>query len=330
MKKILQYLFEGDSLTQEDAKQILLKVGKGQHSEAEFASFLTVFRMRPLASEELAGFRDAMLELSLKINLAEYNAIDVVGTGGDGKNTFNISTLSAIIIAGAGVNVTKHGNYAASSNSGSSNVLEYLGYKFSNDINKLKSDLEKGNFCFLHAPLFHPAMKFIAPVRRALKFPTFFNILGPMINPASPKFQLLGVNNSENFNHYKNVYGKMDVSFAIINSFDGYDEVSLTADTNFVNNKVETKLSPEDFGFKKIESEKLYGGDTVKDAAKIFLNILEGKGTTEQNNVVIANAALGLNVFYPEKDLLECVEIARESLESKRALNKLKNITNNN
>lgn len=327
MKKTLQYLFEGNTLTQEEAKQILLKVGKGIHSEAEFASFLTVFKMRPLTSEELAGFRDAMAELSLKTDLSEYNAIDVVGTGGDGKNTFNISTLSAIIIAGAGVNVTKHGNYAASSTSGSSNVLEYLGYKFSNDINKLKSDLDKGNFCFLHAPLFHPAMKYIAPVRRALKFPTFFNILGPMINPSSPKFQLLGVNNNENFNHYKNVYKTLDVNFIIVNSLDGYDEVSLTADTHFASKNKEANLSPANFGFEKIEPEKLFGGESVEDAAKIFVSILEGNGTKEQNNVVMANAALGLNIVYPEKDLLECVAMARESLESKSALEKLTKVT---
>lgn len=326
MKKTLQYLFEGNKLTREQAKQSLLKVGKGMHSESEFASFLTVFKMRPITSEELAGFRDAMIELSLKTDLSEYNAIDIVGTGGDGKNTFNISTLSAIIIAGAEVNVTKHGNYAASSNSGSSNVLEYLGYKFSNDINKLKTDLERGNFCFLHAPLFHPAMKFIAPVRRALKFPTFFNILGPMTNPASPKFQLLGVNNNEVFNHYKNVYTKLDVNFAIINSLDGYDEVSLTANTRFADNNREINISPKHFGFDKIQPEKLFGGESVKDAAKIFTNILEGKGSPEQNSVVLANAALGLNLFYPEKDLLECVEMAKESLESKSALEKLKKV----
>ena len=328
MKNTLQYLFEGNTLTWKEAKNSLLEVGKGMHSESEFASFLTVFKMRSLTSDELAGFRDAMIELSLKTDLSEYNAIDVVGTGGDGKNTFNISTLSAIVIAGAGVNITKHGNYAASSNSGSSNVLEYLGYKFSNNIEKLKTDLERGNFCFLHAPLFHPAMKYIAPVRRALKFPTFFNILGPMTNPSSPKYQVLGVNNSEVFNQYKNVYSKLDVRFAIINSIDGYDEVSLTANTHFANNNKELNLSPADFGFKKIQPEKLFGGDSVKDAAKIFIDILEGNGTPEQNNVVLANAALGLNLFYPKKDLLECVEIAKESLESKSALEKLKMIIN--
>lgn len=326
MKETLQYLFEGNILTKDEAKQILLEVGKGMFSEAEFASFLTVFKMRPLASEELAGFRDAMAELSFKIDLSEFNGIDVVGTGGDGKNTFNISTLSSFIIAGAGVNVTKHGNYAASSNSGSSNVLEYLGYKFSNDIAKLKSDLEKGSFCFLHAPLFHPAMKYIAPVRRALKFPTFFNILGPMINPSSPKYQLLGVNNEVNFNHYKSVYKTLDVNFMIVNSIDGYDEVSLTADTHFVSNTKEANLSPTDFGFEKIQPEKLFGGDSVADAAKIFISILEGTGTKEQNSVVLANAALGLNVVHPEKDLLECVEMAKESLESGNALKKLKAI----
>ncbi len=327
MKEILQYLFEGNRLTRDEAKQILLKVGQGNYSEPEFASLLTVFKMRPVSAGELSGFRDAMVELSLKTDLAAYNGIDIVGTGGDGKNTFNISTLAAFVVAGAGVNVTKHGNYAASSNSGSSNVLEFLGYKFSNDIDELKSDLERGNFCFLHAPLFHPAMKNIAPVRQALKFPTFFNILGPMINPSEPKFQLLGVNNSGNFDLYKNVYRKLDVNFAIVNSIDGYDEVSLTAGTRFVSNKKETTILPADFGFAKTEPEKLFGGATVKEAAQIFINVLEGNGTTEQNSVVLANAALGLNIVYPEKELLECVEMARESLNSGSALAKLKAVT---
>ncbi len=327
MKETLQYLFEGNILTREQAKKSLLEVGKGLHSEAEFASFLTVFKMRPLASEELAGFRDAMAELSLRVNLSEYKAIDVVGTGGDGKNTFNISTLACFVIAGAGVNVTKHGNYAATSTSGSSNVLEFLGYKFSNDIEKLKVDLDKGNFCFMHAPLFHPAMKHIAPVRRALKVPTFFNILGPMINPSSPKYQMLGVNNIENFNHYKNVYQTLDVNFVIVNSKDGYDEISLTDEVRFTNNQRDGFLSPEDFGCKKIAPEKLFGGNSVQEAAKIFMNILSGDGSTEQNHVVVANAAMGLNVVYPEKDLKYCVEMASESLNSGKALKKLKAVT---
>ena len=327
MKDTLQYLFEGNILTREQAKLNLLEVGKGMHSEAEFASFLTVFKMRPLASAELAGFRDAMVDLSVKTDLSEYNAIDVVGTGGDGKNTFNISTLACFVIAGAGVNVTKHGNYAATSTSGSSNVLEFMGYKFSNDIEKLKNDLEKGNFCFMHAPLFHPAMKHIAPVRRALKVPTFFNILGPMINPSMPKYQLLGVNNDENFDHYKNVYKTLGTNFMIVNSNDGYDEVSLTADTHFANSETEGTIAPFDFGFDKIAPEKLFGGNSVEEAAGIFKNVLKGNGTPEQTNVVIANAALGLNIVFPDKELKECVNMATESLNSGKAMKKMKAVT---
>lgn len=328
MKETLQYLFEGNTLSREQAKEILLGVGTGKYNEMAFASFLTIFKMRPIVSEELAGFRNAMAELSLQTDLSEYNAIDVVGTGGDEKNTFNISTLACFVIAGVGVNITKHGNYAVSSTSGSSNLLEKLGYKFSNDPGKLKNDLDKGNFCFMHAPLFHPAMKHIAPARAALKVPTFFNILGPMINPSSPKYQVLGVNNEENFNHYKNIYETLDVNFMIVNSIDGYDEVSLTADTHFVNNKEEGMLSPSDFGFEKIAQEKLFGGNSVEEAAKIFMNVLEGKGTVEQTNVVVANAALGLNVVFPEKELKECVALAAESLKGGKALEKLKAVTN--
>ncbi len=326
MKDILQYLFEGNRLTREQAKISLLEVGKGQHSEAEFASFLTVFRMRPLESQELAGFRDAMFELSTKVDLSEFNGMDIVGTGGDGKNTFNISTLACFVVAGTGVNITKHGNYAASSNSGSSNVLEYLGYQFSNDANKLRQDLEKGGFCFLHAPLFHPAFKYIAPVRRALKVPTFFNILGPMINPSSPKYQVLGVNNSENFTHYKNVYESMDINFAIVHSIDGYDEISLTDDTRLGLKGTEKFLTAEDFNLESIQPEKLFGGNTIEEAAKIFTNVLDGKGTKEQTDVVLANAGMSLQVVYPEKELTECVAMARESLDRGKALQSLKSV----
>jgi anthranilate phosphoribosyltransferase len=326
MKDTLQYLFEGNILTRDQAKISLLEVGKGQHSEAEFASFLTVFKMRPIDSREFAGFRDAMFELSTKVDLSEFNGMDIVGTGGDGKNTFNISTLACFVVAGAGVNITKHGNYAASSNSGSSNVLEHLGYKFSSDTDKLKNDLERGGFCFLHAPLFHPAFKHIAPVRRALKVPTFFNILGPMINPSSPKGQLLGVNNPENFAHYKNIYETLDINFAVVNSIDGYDEISLTSDTRIGMKGSEKIFTAEDFNLKPVQPEKLYGGETVEEAAKIFINVLEGKGTTEQKHVVLANAGLALHVVFPEKQLTECVEMARESLDSGKALQSLKSV----
>jgi anthranilate phosphoribosyltransferase len=324
MKTTLEFLFEGNTLSREEARQSLLEVGKGMHSDVEFASFLTVFKMRPITSDEVAGFRDAMSELCLVTDLSEYNAIDIVGTGGDGKNTFNISTLACFIIAGAGVNVAKHGNYAVSSISGSSNLLELLGYKFSNDPGKLKRDLDKGNFCFMHAPLFHPAMKHIAPVRRALKVQTFFNMLGPMINPSSPKYQVLGVNNQENFTHYRNVYETLDVNFTVINSNDGYDEVSLTDQTHFAGNKGEGYFSPADFGFERVHPESIYGGDSIDQAARIFMDILSGEGSAGQNNVVAANAALGLKLVFPERSLMECVDMAGESLKSGRALQKLR------
>ncbi len=327
MKETLEYLFTGNTLTKEAAYKCLFQVGTGEYTDIEFASFLTVFKMRPVTSEELAGFRQAMLELCLVTDLSDYDPIDIVGTGGDGKNTFNISTLACFVIAGSGVKVAKHGNYAVSSISGSSNLLELLGYRFSNDPGKLKSDLEKGNFCFMHAPLFHPAMKHIAPVRRALRVETFFNMLGPMINPASPKYQVLGVNNQDNFNHYRHVYEALDVNYTVINSEDGYDEVSLTAATRYARNKKEGYLSPSDFGFENIRPEAIYGGDTMEDAADIFLTILKGEGSTEQNSVVIANAAVGLNLVYPDLSLTDCVALADESLHSGRAMQKLKAVT---
>src|SRR5690554_5045053 len=300
MKETLEYLFEGNTLTRAGARRCLLEVGKGLHSEIEFASFLTVFKMRPVTSDELAGFRDAMAELCLVTDLSEYETIDVVGTGGDGKNTFNISTLSCFIIAGAGINVAKHGNYAVSSSSGSSNLLELMGYKFSNNPEKLKKDMDRGNFCFMHAPLFHPAMKLIAPVRKMLKVQTFFNILGPMTNPSFPKYQVLGVNNEENFNHYKNVYETLNVNYTVINSKDGYDEVSLTAPTRFARNEQEGYFTAKDFGFSPIKPKSIHGGNSVEEAARIFMDILKGKGSKEQNNVVAANAAIGINLVYPE------------------------------
>ena len=328
MKDTLEFLFEGNTLSRELAKQSLLEVGKGMHTEIEFASFLTVFKMRPVSSDELAGFRDAMAELCLVTDLSEFDPIDVVGTGGDGKNTFNISTLACFIIAGAGVKVAKHGNYAVSSTSGSSNLLEYLGYRSSNAPGKLKSDLEKGNFCFMHSPLFHPAMKHIAPVRQALKVQTFFNILGPMVNPSFPKYQLLGVNSSENFDHYKNVYETLDVHYTVIRCNGGYDEISLTDSARFASKKKEGYLSPADFGFSQIDPVSLFGGKSVSEAARIFINILEGNGTNEQNNVVVANSAVGLNLVYPGKSLLECVEIASHSLKSGKAFQQLKAVIN--
>ncbi len=326
MKKILTYLFEGNKLSAAEATEIMLKIGKGIYSEAEFASFLTVFLMRPITAEELNGFREAMFQLSLKTDLSEFETIDVVGTGGDGKDTFNISTLASFILAGAGLKVAKHGNYASSSKSGSSNVLEHFGYQFSSNSDKLKKEIENAGICFLHAPLFHPAMKFIAPVRRAMKVKTFFNILGPMINPSAPKYQLLGVYNQEVFELYKNVYKNLPVKYSIINNVDGYDEISLTDNARVATNNSDKIIKPTDFGFSKIAGEDLFSGESVKEAAVIFKQILTGNGTEAQNNVVIANAALGLQCVFPEKNLEECVSIAKESLESKKALHAFKKL----
>ncbi len=319
MKDILTYLFEGNTLGYDEAKTTLRSIGEGNQSEIEFASFLTVFLMRKITPSELTGFRDAMAELCLAVDLSAYNAIDIVGTGGDGKNTFNISTLASFIVAGAGIPVTKHGNYAVSSKSGSSNVLEYLGYTFSSNPEKLKADLDRSGICFLHAPLFHPAMKNIAPVRKALKVKTFFNILGPMINPSSPAYQLLGVYNKEVFGLYKEVYKNLDITHTIVYNLDGYDEVSLTDDFCFSNNNTEGIISPKEFAFRKIAPEKLFGGNTVEEAAKIFTDILDGNGTEEQNNVSVANAAMAIKTAHQTKSLEECVAMATESLKSGKA-----------
>ncbi len=320
MKDTLNYLFTGNSLKKAEAYQMLVRIAEGQFSDAEIASFLTVFRMRRITGEELAGFRQALLELCVAIDLSEYNTIDVVGTGGDGKDTFNISTLSTFVIAGAGYKVAKHGNYGSSSVSGSSNMFEYFGYQFSNKQDKLKREVEEAGICFLHAPLFHPAMKSVGSVRKALKVKTLFNMMGPIINPSFPKNQLVGVYDLDVMDLYHQVFRESGQNYVIVNSLDGYDEISLTGDARFVSNLTEDNLYPADFGFEPVSQESLYGGETVDAAAKIFKNVLEGIGTEAQQNVVIANAALGIQCIHPEKSLIDCVADASESLKSKRAL----------
>lgn len=323
MKDTLNYLFAGNTLTKEEARAILTRVGEGQFSEAEIAALLTVFRMRKIKAEELSGFRQAMLDLSIAVDLSEFNAIDVVGTGGDGKNTFNISTLSCFVLAGAGYKVTKHGNYGLSSVSGASNMFEYFGYKFSNNADKLRKEVEQAGICFLHAPLFHPAMKHVGPVRKALKVKTLFNMMGPIINPSRPKNQLVGVSDLEIMDLYHQVFSDSDQNYMIVNSLDGYDEISLTGDARYVSNQTEDSISAADFGFFTVTPEELSGGNSVEDAAKIFKNVLEGKGTEAQQNVVIANAALGIQCISPEKSLVDCVTEASESLASGKALSVL-------
>ena len=328
MKEILNHLFAGNNLNKAEAANILKEIAEGRYLEAEIASFLTVFRMRSIVADELAGFRQALLELCVAIDFSEYNTIDIVGTGGDGKNTFNISTLSAFVLAGAGIKVTKHGNYGLSSVSGSSNMFEYFGYKFSNDQGKLRRELEECGICFFHAPLFHPAMKSVAPVRRALKVKTLFNMMGPIINPSFPKNQLVGVYDLEVMDLYHQVFRESGQNYLIVHSLDGYDEISLTGDARFVSNHTEDNLSPADFGFTPITQAELYGGETVAEAAKIFQNVLEVTATDAQQNVVIANAALGIHCMYPERSLSHCVGEATESLKSKKALGAFKKLMN--
>jgi len=328
MKETLTYLFEGNVLSQVKAKEVLTELASGKFSEAEMASFLTVYMMRKITPQEILGFREAMLGLAVSVDLNEYSTIDVCGTGGDGKNTFNISTLSAFILAGAGAKVVKHGNYGLSSPCGSSNIFEYFGYKFSTDNDKLKKELEECGVCYFHAPIFHPAMKNIGPVRKALKVKTFFNMLGPMTNPARPQNQFVGVFSTEAQKLYAEVYQLAGIRHGIAHSIDGYDEISLTGDFRISSNGKDDLYSPESIGFSIITPEELHGGNTVEEAAAIFLSILEGKGTKTQNDVVIANSAFALACYFPEKSLPDCIEIAKESLNSGKALKVFKKLFN--
>ena len=319
MRKILNYLFEHKTLTRAEAEEVLTNIAGGIYSDAEIAAFLTVYSMRAITVDELSGFRDAMLKLCLRIDLSDFDTIDVCGTGGDGKDTFNISTLTTFVIAGAGASVAKHGNYGVSSGCGSSNILEYFGYKFSTDQKKLQHEIEWAGVCFLHAPLFNPAMKNIAPVRKALKIKTFFNILGPMVNPSFPKKQLVGVFSLELARLYNYLYQQSDKQFIIVHSLDGYDEVSLTSDVKVIINGIEKIASPESLGFSRVEVEDLKGGASVEEAAKIFSNVLQDNGTKAQQMIVSANSALALQCYYPLKSYEECVQMAQESIHSGKA-----------
>lgn len=323
MKKVLQYLFEHKTLDRNQAKEVLLNISKGLYNESEVTSFITVFLMRSITIDELQGFRDALLELCVQVDLNGHQTIDIVGTGGDGKNTFNISTLSCFIVAGAGQKVAKHGNYGASSISGSSNVMEQLGYKFSSDSQKLKTEIEEAGICFLHAPLFHPALKAVAGIRRNLAVRTFFNMLGPMVNPARPAFQLVGVYNLEMARIYNYLLQQSGNPFTIIHSLDGYDEISLTNDTKVITNKGEKIMTAEELGKRIVSASDLYGGNSPEEAAKIFMKILKGEGSWAQNAVVTANAAMALNCTGKFNNYEDAYNTALESLESGKALNVL-------
>lgn len=316
MKEILQYLFDQKTLTKMDAKQVLRNIAEGKYNDQEIAAFISVYLMRSITVDELAGFRDALLELCTPIDLSEFNTIDVCGTGGDEKNTFNISTLTSFVVAGAGEKVAKHGNYSVSSASGSSNVLEYYGYKFSSDSEKLRREIDAYNICFLHAPLFNPAMKNVAPVRKSLRIKTFFNMLGPMVNPSFPQNQLAGVFSLDVARLYNYIYQDSDKNYCVIHALDGYDEISLTGPFKVFTRQSERTVTPSDMGFETIQAHEIYGGESVEEAAGIFMDILEGRGTLAQNNAIIANAAYALYCMDETKALDSCIERATDSLRS--------------
>jgi len=328
MKEILNKLFEQQRLTLSEAKEVLIQMASEKYNAAQMASFLTVYLMRPISVDELAGFREALLELAVKVDLSEFNTIDLCGTGGDGKNTFNISTLTSFIVAGTGNKVAKHGNYSASSVSGSSNMLEYLGYKFTKDESILKSQIDKANICFLHAPLFHPAMKAVGPVRRELAMKTFFNMLGPLVNPSSPQNQMVGVFNLEVARVYNYLLQETNQNYGIVYSLDGYDEISLTSGFKLFTKENEQMITPEELGLKRLNQSEIYGGASVAESAKIFMSILDGNGTEAQNNAVLTNAAFALKTLDSSKSFdtaFEEVKDALLGLKAKECLRKLIN-----
>src|SRR5688572_8466990 len=325
MKHILNELIDHRSLTKETARQVLVDITSGKYNQSQTTAFMTVYMMRGITVDELQGFRDAMLELCLPVRF-DQPVMDVCGTGGDAKNTFNISTLSSFVVAAAGQPVAKHGNYGVSSVSGSSNILEHFGYKFTNDIDKLKRSLDKANICFMHAPLFHPAMKNVAPIRKELGVKTFFNMLGPMVNPAFPTRQLVGVFSLELARQYGYLYQQTDKRFLIVHSLEGYDEISLTSPFKFFFNGGEKVAEPADLGMDFLKYDDIKGGQTVEESAAIFMKVLEGKGTQRQNDVVAANAAMALYCVDPSKGLTDAVARAREALKSGRALESFKKL----
>lgn len=327
MKAILQKLSEHKTLSLEEAKIVLTNITKEKYNQTQITAFLTVYMMRSITPEELAGFRDALLDLCVKINLSNFNTIDLCGTGGDGKNTFNISTLSSLVVAGAGYKVAKHGNYGVSSASGSSSVIEYFGYKFINDEDKLKKMMDKVGMVYLHAPFFHPAMKAVGPIRRDLGMKTFFNMLGPVLNPAQPQNQITGVFDLETMRLYTYLFQKSGKNYSIVYSMDGYDEISLTGDFKLISNTQDVMLSPEKIGLPRLKQEQLFGGNSVEEAAAIFKTILDGNGTEAQNSAVFANAGMAIKTIAPEKSIEQSIEEAKSSLLGKKAAKVLKALT---
>lgn len=322
MKTILNRLINHEILSKTEAKEVLVNISSGNYNSSQITSFLTVYLMRSITIEELSGFREALLELCIPVDFSAYNTIDLCGTGGDGKDTFNISTLASFIVAGAGIKVAKHGNYGVSSISGSSNVMEQMGVKFTNDIDFLTKSIEETNIAILHAPLFHPAMKNVGPIRKELGVKTFFNMLGPMVNPSFPRNQMVGVFSLELARMYAYLYQNTNTNYSILHGLSGFDEVSLTDDVKIISNSSEIILKPEDFKLPKINLEFIKGGKTVDESAKIFHKVISGNGSSEQNNVVCVNAAIAIQTV--EKSTYEnALAKAQESLNSGKAFEKL-------
>lgn len=316
MKKILNQLFEHEKLSKDQAREVLVNISQNSYNPSQIAAFVTVYLMRGISVDELQGFREALLDLCVPVDMEGQHTVDLCGTGGDGKNTFNISTLSSFVVAGAGYKVTKHGNYGVSSVCGSSNVLEHLGYRFTREVDQLKRQLDRTNICFLHAPLFHPALASVGPIRRELGVKTFFNMLGPLVNPAQPSRQSVGVFNLNLARLYAYVHEDLDKNYCIIHAIDGYDEVSLTGKAKVINNAGEYIYDSNAFGLPPNTPEDIFGGDDISSAAKIFVEVLDNNCTDPQKNAVLANSALAIQCFHPGKSLQVCVSEARESIDS--------------
>lgn len=324
MNRILSNLFEHKSLSREEARDIMLNIADGKYNDNQLSAFMTVFLMRSITPDELTGFRDAILQRRVAVDLGDDHTIDIVGTGGDGKNTFNISTASCFVVAGAGRKVVKHGNYGASSVSGASNVLEQHGVKFTADPDRLQRSLEESGVSFLHAPFFSPALKSVGPVRKSLRMRTFFNMLGPLVNPTLPKNQLLGVYNLKLMRLYRYIAQNEGINCTIVHSLDGYDEISLTSPFKVANNLEERVMDASALGMEEGRQEDLYGGDTVEQASAIFDDVLAGTASAPKKNCVIANAAFAIKTLEPEIPLAEAVRQSRESLESGAALDRFR------
>lgn len=324
MKQILSRLINHEEFTQEEMRELMVNITLEKYNDSQLAALVMGIQMRGITVDELLGLREGLLETGLAVDLSPFKPIDIVGTGGDGKNTFNISTCSCFVVAGAGYKVAKHGNYAATSVSGAGNVIEEHGVAFTNDNDKLKKCIDEVGFIYMHAPLFARGMKYVGPTRKNLQVPTCFNLLGPLVNPCRPSYQLLGVANAQQLRLYSRVYEKMGLNYGIVTSVDGYDEISLTSEFKVKRNGFERIYSPEELGFAIAKPEDLFGGSTKEEAKQIFDNVLEGKATVSQTNVVLANAAFAINIIESEKSYEECLAIAKESLDSGAALNVLK------